>query len=1204
MKKILSGVIGLILVLAAVVLIGPGLVDWNDYKAEIAARAKAATGRDLTIGGDIQVSVLPAPALIAHDVTLANLKGATAPDMVRLRSLEVRVALGPLLGGNIQVETVKLVDPVIELEALADGRKNWEFSATEKKDKEPATPAKQKGGPDTEEPAPAPSAEPAIRLDNFTIENATLVYRDGQAGTVERVDNLEARIAAASLTGPIESSGTLVVRGVPLKFETLIGKIIHGRTVPVSLTLESTAGQGKVRLNGTLVSLAEAPKFKGKIKAEGSSLAAIVAASGAAGPLPGFAGQAFAVEGAVVASAEGAEINELVVRLGDAEATGGGSVELGDTVNVAARLTVNHVNLDKWLEMPAVAPPAPSTKGSAKPEKSGRTKASIALDPAQPPTKSKAGKPSPAAAMAIPANLAGSVNLVIDALTYKGAIVRHVRASAELASGEVTVSQLAAQFPGGSEVVAFGFGSIVDGQPQFEGEVELTVSDVRSVMSWLDVPAPPIASDRLRKLTLAGNVTASPKQVQVANLDISLDSSRLTGGVTIALRKRLAFGADLTLDRINLDAYLAAPEVNKATNQSSAGGEAKGQAAGAPAKGENPAGDPLTALSALDAFDANLKLRVKSLVYRKTPIKGVTLDGTLFNGALELRHASVASLAGASAKVSGTFDGLGGIPAMKGVRLDVRAADLSGLFRMAGVESPVPPRNLGKVSLKGQLDGGLLAPRFDLTVGAAGATAGLKGKVTLLPAPAIDAAINARHRDLARLLRALKMDYRPGGPIGGFDVAGAIKGDASRLTISGLKGSVGKISLQGDASLALGGPRPKIAANLTAGDIVIDPFLPAARAARLDPAPRHPYGRPGIVPAAWPATWPAAARHDWKSGLLRTVATAAGERWSTQPLDLSALGSMDADIKLKSTAVAFQAYRVENADLAATLAGGVLNVSRLTGTVFGGALQANAAINANGRPKLDAALAVKGVDVGRATRAVTGKALATGTMQANLKVATAGSSVADMVAALAGTGRLAVGRLDVKAAGKGTALAGALDLITGLNKLGGILGGQKKGGGLADISGTFRIDRGVARSTDLTLSSNLGTGQAKGSIDLPNWLIDVVGEVRLSQNLLTQFLAQKTRAPQVLPLHIKGSLDSPNVKLDTSKMPSGGVPLPGVDKLLGKKGIGGLLQKILPGQQSTQQPRQQQPGTDEPPPPPPQKKKFRPEDLLKELFKR
>ena len=94
MKKILFGVVGLVLVLAAAVLIGPGLIDWNDYKEQIAARAEALTGRTLVIGGDIRITLLPAPALVVNDVALANMEGATAAEMVRLKSLEIRIALG------------------------------------------------------------------------------------------------------------------------------------------------------------------------------------------------------------------------------------------------------------------------------------------------------------------------------------------------------------------------------------------------------------------------------------------------------------------------------------------------------------------------------------------------------------------------------------------------------------------------------------------------------------------------------------------------------------------------------------------------------------------------------------------------------------------------------------------------------------------------------------------------------------------------------------------------------------------------------------------------------------------------------------------------------------------------------------------------------------------------------------------------------
>ena len=59
MRKFLIGVAALLALLVATALVGPNLVDWNSYKAEILAQAKAATGRDLSIDGNIDFSVFP-----------------------------------------------------------------------------------------------------------------------------------------------------------------------------------------------------------------------------------------------------------------------------------------------------------------------------------------------------------------------------------------------------------------------------------------------------------------------------------------------------------------------------------------------------------------------------------------------------------------------------------------------------------------------------------------------------------------------------------------------------------------------------------------------------------------------------------------------------------------------------------------------------------------------------------------------------------------------------------------------------------------------------------------------------------------------------------------------------------------------------------------------------------------------------------------
>ena len=92
MKRVLWAIGGLLVLLVAAVLIGLGLVDWNQYKGDIQNQARDATGRELIINGDISITVLPAPALIANDVLLANIEGAASKNMLRLKYLEVRIA--------------------------------------------------------------------------------------------------------------------------------------------------------------------------------------------------------------------------------------------------------------------------------------------------------------------------------------------------------------------------------------------------------------------------------------------------------------------------------------------------------------------------------------------------------------------------------------------------------------------------------------------------------------------------------------------------------------------------------------------------------------------------------------------------------------------------------------------------------------------------------------------------------------------------------------------------------------------------------------------------------------------------------------------------------------------------------------------------------------------------------------------------------
>ncbi len=238
LKKLLYILIALVVVLVGGLLFGPNLIDWNTHKDRIAAEVRKQTGRALSIDGDVSLTLVPVPALSLGGVALANVEGGSPEPMIALKALRVRVALLPLLGGTIQVERISLVEPSILLEVLPDGRRNWDFGGSGSGGAT-GLGGGQGGGMD-------------IRLDDFSIESGTLVYRDRTAGREERIEALDVRIVAESLRGPFEAKGSARMRGVETNFEAAVGRLVDEGATPINLLLELAAEQAKAHFSGYL----------------------------------------------------------------------------------------------------------------------------------------------------------------------------------------------------------------------------------------------------------------------------------------------------------------------------------------------------------------------------------------------------------------------------------------------------------------------------------------------------------------------------------------------------------------------------------------------------------------------------------------------------------------------------------------------------------------------------------------------------------------------------------------------------------------------------------------------------------------------------------------------------------------------------------------------------------------------------------------
>src|SRR5688572_16018455 len=127
MKRVVIGTLSVIFVLVALALIVPFLIPTSTYKDQIETRIKAATGRDFRIGGELKFSILPSLELSARDIAFSNRPGAAQKEMVKLKGIDLKLKLGPLLSGRFEIVALELIEPQLVLEVDKDGKANWQF---------------------------------------------------------------------------------------------------------------------------------------------------------------------------------------------------------------------------------------------------------------------------------------------------------------------------------------------------------------------------------------------------------------------------------------------------------------------------------------------------------------------------------------------------------------------------------------------------------------------------------------------------------------------------------------------------------------------------------------------------------------------------------------------------------------------------------------------------------------------------------------------------------------------------------------------------------------------------------------------------------------------------------------------------------------------------------------------------------------------
>ncbi|HEV8390942.1 MAG TPA: AsmA family protein, partial [Dongiaceae bacterium] len=787
MKKVLwivGGLIGLLIVAAVA---APFFIDLNNYKAEIAAQAKKATGRELAIDGNISLSILPTPGVTVSGIRFGNAPGGSQPDMATLESAKVKVALMPLLSGKVEVEEVVLDKPTFIFEKLKDGSGNWQIA--------PEVEAPEAGV------TPTPSAEPssgggmAVVIKSASIDGGTLIYRDLAAGTEQKVENLNIDLSLDSLTGPFEAEGGATVANIPVGFHIKTGALDQKAPMPLDVSFSLTDAKATIgfvgEVNIAAVEDPSKPIVAGKLSSKGDDLRKLIAGmpGQSADGLPPLMAQAFAVDADIEAGKTSAKTDNFTATLGDLTAKMSLAAKYEAAPEVQANIAIGRIDLDKL--MPA---------GEAKTES---TEASNASAPAK-----------PAAPFALPTDVTAGVDVTVQQIVYKGQAIDDTAVSMQLANGQFTLKNASAKLPGGSSVAANGVLTAVNGQPNFNGALKADSSNLRALIeAFAPGAVKDVPGDRLRKLALNTGVKYNPAQAELADLKATLDQSNLTGGVVVALpdgvqRKQLGLGVGLAVDKLNLDGYMPTASAKPA------------EPAAAETKKEQ-GGNPLKALAPLADYNANVDFKAGSLTLNEQQISGLRLVATVANGALDVKELSVADFQGGKANVAAKVTDLKGDPRFDS-RFDVTAKDAGRVLQMAGMGAQ-PKGKFGALTLKGTAAGTPTDVTFDVTTAMAGIgfQGAAKGTANGIGAgiPKINSTFDIKANDLGPLADLVGAPSDAAKNMGAVSFTGQAQSGADDLAydvVLAMSGIGGKGTLKGKVTGISATPQIDTALNLTA----------------------------------------------------------------------------------------------------------------------------------------------------------------------------------------------------------------------------------------------------------------------------------------------------------------------------------------------------------------------------------------------------
>lgn len=253
----------------------------RQFKPQFEKQIAAVSGRPVSLGEDIQLSLFPWVGVSFSNLRVGNSPVFKESDFITIDSFEVRVKLLPLLMRKIQIKRFVVKSPRLVLITNKDGKTNWSG-----KGKEAAVTASEKKiweGLDFQKIFWFKS----LQADNLAINDGMVVWIDHARQKYRTITELNLDVKRVSPGKPIDIKFSCLLGKYPLTGKGTVGplrKAVETKTLPVSLSLK-VLNQVDIYLKGRIHELQSGPHCTLAVQVPPFSLRKLMAAFNLKPPL-------------------------------------------------------------------------------------------------------------------------------------------------------------------------------------------------------------------------------------------------------------------------------------------------------------------------------------------------------------------------------------------------------------------------------------------------------------------------------------------------------------------------------------------------------------------------------------------------------------------------------------------------------------------------------------------------------------------------------------------------------------------------------------------------------------------------------------------------------------------------------------------------------------------------------------------------------